>query len=109
MAIPLAAPFVTLLKKPAAQGFQKEQIIVEKVTNPHSTPYHIKLPDDAFDIVLGENVLKQAKGYLLLPRSTITYKKQQAMPDFVLLGPIQGFSIVMKCALFLGALLAAPF
>lgn len=33
----------------------------------------------------------------------------EKMPEFIFLGPIQGFSLVMKCAFFLGALLSAPF
>jgi sec-independent protein translocase protein TatC len=56
-------------------------------------------------------LLALASGFILalpLAEPFIALLKEPAPPHLVLLGPIQGFTVVMKCALFLGAFLSSP-
>lgn len=109
LAIPIAPSFISFLKQPALNTLQKERIITEKVTNNKLIPITVSLPEDAFLITLDQVTIQKNQSYTLNPKSSLTYKKQEALPHFVLLGPLQGFSVLMKCALFLGAFIAAPF
>jgi len=89
LAIPLTSPFIALLKKPAEDIIHTERIITERAYNNKSTP-----------ITIGK--------HLVQPGRSITYTREEKMPSFVILGPVQGFTLFMKCALFLGALLSSP-
>lgn len=108
LSLPLAAPFVSLLKKPAEDSIHRERIIVETAYNSTRKPLSLTLPEDNFDVEFQEGVLKTHNTYQIPPGGSIVYKRHEAMPQFVLLGPIQGFSILMKCTLFLGAVISSP-
>lgn len=109
LALPLTSPFIQLLKRPAEGTLLFEKTTNQRAVNRGKSPIYLPLPEGSVATNLSLGVVKQGEGYLLPPGGEVAFLKRETLPSFVLLGPIQGFSVMMKCALFLGACLSSPF
>ncbi|CRX37504.1 twin-arginine translocase subunit TatC [Estrella lausannensis] len=109
LAMPLASPFIQLLKKPAEGSLAFEKTTRQRAINRGASAIYLPLPSGSIPLSFSQGVQETNEGYFIPPGGELLFEKQESLPSFILLGPIQGFSVLMKCALFLGACLSSPF